>query len=76
MILKARIGKYRIVVDRTVSNAVQGKTPTVEDPNNLYLVRVTLELKPEEDKKPKAKKAEKTASKRNKDDFFMPRGKK
>ena len=55
---------------------MQGKTPTVEDPNNLYLVRVTLELKPEEDKKPKAKKTEKTASKRNKGDFFKPRGKK
>ena len=73
-----RIGKYRIVVDRTtVSNAVGGKQPTaVEDPNNLYLVRVRLELKPEEDKKPKAKKTENTASKRNKGDFFKPRGKK
>mmetsp|Transcript_25837 Transcript_25837/g.58242 ORF Transcript_25837/g.58242 Transcript_25837/m.58242 type:complete len:911 (-) Transcript_25837:21-2753(-) len=55
-----KIVNYRIVVDRTVSNAVAGKTPNaVEDPNNLYVVRVRLEekpAKPEGDKKRKAKK--------------------
>lgn len=36
---------FRIIVDRTVSNAVGGKTPAgpaMDDPNNLYLARVHL----------------------------------
>ncbi|EJK72450.1 hypothetical protein THAOC_06020, partial [Thalassiosira oceanica] len=55
-----KIVNYRIVVDRTVSNAVAGKTPNaVEDPNNLYVVRVRLEEKPEKPAKPEGDKKRK-----------------